>query len=694
MTDLNGALKITRTILFTLCVLCCFIAPQSAFGQYVYWTSDNGDVIGRVSVSGPPSSPAWLIGCYHPIGVAVDSNYIYWANRDFGLGTIGRDNLSGFTPVHDWTVAQRAPQGVAVDNNYVYFANSYYNAIGRVDVNGGGGSLMWISGCSAPYGVAVDENYVYWTNTGDDTIGRANLDGSGVNQLWITGSCNDSRGITVDENFVYWANFIHNDIGRADLDGSSPDEHWLDTGNTAYDVAVDDNYIYWTAYYLATIGRAEINGTNPDIYWVTSCDDYPAGITCSSEAPPTPLPTNTPEPTSTPTCIPGDITINAAGTGDFGTIQEGIDRICTGNTLWLENGTYTGVGNKNLDFGGRNFTVRSVSDNPGLCIIDCEDSGQGFYFHNNETTSAVVQGLTVRNGYASGGWPLNHGGGFCCDDASPQVINCVIEGCESSVAGGGVYFSGGSPVFDKCIIYQNHAGTHGGGFYLDANASPVITNCLIVENTCIENGAGLQFSNLPSADLINCTLSGNVAGGNGGGINCYNSIASITNCIFWGNSASSTNEIYINAGSTVTVNYCNVEGGYADIGNIEDDPLFVGGTLYDFHLTGSSPCIDTGTDDDVTYSNLPPDDFDGDIRPIDSTYDIGFDERLFTSPTPTAAPSNTPTVTPTPSNTPQPGSPTPTSTPAPIPATGPAGIWIMLILLSGAVTLKFTGRQS
>ena len=82
---------------------------------------------------------------------------------------------------------------------------------------------------------------------------------------------------------------------------------------------------------------------------------------------------------------------------------------------------YTGPGNINLDFLGKNITVRSQinPDNPNWniinsTIIDCGgqpggsfegDGGaanRAFWFHNGETENAKVIGFTIKNGYTRG----------------------------------------------------------------------------------------------------------------------------------------------------------------------------------------------------------------------------------------------------------------------------------------------------
>jgi hypothetical protein len=87
----------------------------------------------------------------------------------------------------------------------------------------------------------------------------------------------------------------------------------------------------------------------------------------------------------------------------FDAIQEGIDAAVSGDTVLVLDGTYTGEGNKDLDFGGKSITVHS-ENGPENCIIDCqgswEDPHRGFHFHSGETGEGVLEGLTVTAGHA------------------------------------------------------------------------------------------------------------------------------------------------------------------------------------------------------------------------------------------------------------------------------------------------------
>jgi len=129
---------------------------------------------------------------------------------------------------------------------------------------------------------------------------------------------------------------------------------------------------------------------------------------------------------------------------------------------------------------------------------------------------------------------------------------------------------------------------------------------------------------------------GNTAPILGGAIyNDSESSPKIVNCIFWGDTADTGDEIYNEWGAVPYISYSDIEGcggsgaiwdsllGIDGGGNIDADPLFQFGT--DYHVQVTSPCVDTGAPQSAP-PYFPADDIDGQHRPHGIYYDMGADE--------------------------------------------------------------------
>ena len=309
-------------------------------------------------------------------------------------------------------------------------------------------------------------------------------------------------------------------------------------------------------------------------------------------------------------------------------------------------------------------------------------------------SGATLDGFTVTRGNAVAGSysdMLHCGGGLrCVGFTELRIQNCVFRE-NRAFGGGGLYTAMGVLVLENCTFIENEAIDLGGGAYVEEFSEVYAQDCVFERNSATGpatfywygNGGGMciwgpdtyyslrrchfiantalllsgaldLFHNdapsLPSDGRIeNCVFAGNVVAGSlhpdgrGGGIqlntmspaitNCVfygnsatylgggievmvNSSPTITNSIFWGNSAPMRPDIDIDFSSSCTVGY-NLTGqtldpvvGFIDGGgNIDADPLFVdpghwddAGTPGDesddvwidgdYRLQAGSPCID------------------------------------------------------------------------------------------------------
>lgn len=203
--------------------------------------------------------------------------------------------------------------------------------------------------------------------------------------------------------------------------------------------------------------------------------------------------------------------------GTYPTIREAVEAAYEGDIITLAPGVYTGPDNTDIDFDGKNLTIRSV--NPSninvvkTTVIDCQGSpeqpARAFIFNSGEGPGSVLNGLTIRNGYQN-----DNGGAIYCYYSNPTFKNC---------------------------IFQNNTATgykKNGGAIALYNSSPTIFNCQITNNTASGYGGGISCRDSSCPRITQCKILGNNAGIEGGGIYCWvNSVALIENNVIADNHA-------------------------------------------------------------------------------------------------------------------------------------------------------------
>jgi len=241
----------------------------------------------------------------------------------------------------------------------------------------------------------------------------------------------------------------------------------------------------------------------------------------------------------------GDLSPNFAGAGvQYPHIQAAIDDSQDGDIIYLAPGTFTGFGNRDLDFNGKAITVSGLDPNdPNIVaatIIDCNgtetDKHRGFYFHSGEESNSVICGITITNGRH------DYGGAIYCYQSSLYIHHCNLT-ANTAQQGGALFLSdlNGEVDMTDIIVVENIASTGGGVYLKDSNdQNVVLINCQINFNraegkTEMYGGGGISCKNV-NLDISNSDFYGNFTYYEGGAIlTGMNSQVNISECNFSNN---------------------------------------------------------------------------------------------------------------------------------------------------------------
>ncbi|MCP4708028.1 MAG: hypothetical protein GY869_05350, partial [Planctomycetes bacterium] len=280
---------------------------------------------------------------------------------------------------------------------------------------------------------------------------------------------------------------------------------------------------------------------------------------------------------------PGDIYVPT----DYTTIQEAILSSWDSGVVRVVDGTYTGPGNRDIDFLKRSITVLS-ENGPRHCVIDCQGSEsephRGFVFHRGEKYHSILSGFTIRNGYSKN----QEGGGVLCFESDPTINNCYfinnitdgygggiscsdsrskIQGCffanNQALVGGGIY--GDYIDIDNCTFTQNKA-DYGGGLALFLNTHTV-QNSIFKQNQAVQFG-GAIFCESSAPTIKKCFISENKSSNKGGGIYGWlNSSPRMENCIISANNTlDKGGGMRFTFGGSPIINKCTVVSNTAALG--------------------------------------------------------------------------------------------------------------------------------
>jgi hypothetical protein len=301
---------------------------------------------------------------------------------------------------------------------------------------------------------------------------------------------------------------------------------------------------------------------------------------------------------------------------DHATVQAAINASANGDTVEVAPGTYT----ENIRFNGK--AIRLVSQSgPASTIIEPAAFGSLVTLQNNETTTSILEGFTLRNGRGS------LGGAMELFNASPTIRDNIFIGNGSAI----IWGNNASPLIERNLFLANSCGT---GVETVNGSSPRIVNNVFADNTgCTAISMTLPEGNMPVVanntvvrnrvgihvdGRIDTTLQiyrSNLVFGNQVGLEVMfasfpNSYPTWQNNLVFGN----------------VLNYDGIPVATGSNGNISADPLLTGLDASDYQVDTGSAAIDKGLNSEVATGER---DYykrtrivDGDLSGI-STVDIG-----------------------------------------------------------------------
>jgi len=259
-------------------------------GEFIYWADPEADAIGRAKLNGDELKPTFIPGAGTDLRyVTADGEHVYWTNAPpeatpgERLGSVGRATLDGsgnLTEVDPELITGASnPKGIAVDDEFIYWANNCpgeknvpkcpegirdeLRTIGRADLEGTPASVeedFLEVGEAAferdPQGIAVNETHIYMAMNATQELGqviRYEIDGDEASRKVFIDAQNIGipglRGLALDDEYVYWARQGKDSIGRIplDLDEAKAEREWIADAHGPKGLAIDAQHLYWAA---------------------------------------------------------------------------------------------------------------------------------------------------------------------------------------------------------------------------------------------------------------------------------------------------------------------------------------------------------------------------------------------------------------------------------------------------------------
>lgn len=282
----------------------------------------------------------------------------------------------------------------------------------------------------------------------------------------------------------------------------------------------------------------------------------------------------------------------------YPTIAAALAAAFPGDTVFVAPGTYSGLGNRDLELPAFPLVLRGTGGSL-LTTIDCDDWERAFIIDAGQTQATVVEGFTIFDGRAN-----DYGGGIYILGAAPTLRDLRFVSCRATNAGGAIFIRQSTGALLEDIVIENSSASTSGGAGIGLRQSSVAISGLLmssnhsyrlacglesedsqlsldgatfVDNSCTEEGAVIALAG-GSATLSRCLVAYNA--GDGGIAGSEGAQLAITCSNLWQNQGGNfTGELGDPTGQD---------------GNTAVDPRFCDLGSGDWQLHADSPCLPAG----------------------------------------------------------------------------------------------------